>query len=177
MSHCDTWVRGAGKLTLVAEQDLTIGFSAACADHQSNAGENLLVSAKTDVEEDKESWWDESWSMSFQTWKRVLTIGVLAGALAAPTTPNAWGQGDGNRKVKNKVAPAYPELARRMRIAGVVKVQITVASNGVVKDAKLTGGHPLLANAVLEAVWKWRYEALPQASTENLEFRFSPNDQ
>ena len=76
---------------------------------------------------------------------------------------------------KFKVEPVYPELARRMGIRGVVKVQITIAPNGTVKDEKLVGGHPLLANAVLEAVKRWRYEARPQETTENLEFRFNPD--
>jgi len=76
---------------------------------------------------------------------------------------------------KARVEPVYPDLARRMGIRGVVKVKITIAPNGTVKDEKLVGGHPLLANAVLEAVKKWRYEASPQDTTENLEFRFDPD--
>src|SRR5690242_16176168 len=41
------------------------------------------------------------------------------------------------RKVKTRVSPAYPELARRMSIAGVVKVQVVVAPNGTVKNTKV----------------------------------------
>src|SRR6266403_1718676 len=48
------------------------------------------------------------------------------------------------RKAKSKVAPTYPELAKRMSIAGVVKVQVVVAPNGSVKTTKVVGGHPLL---------------------------------
>ena len=55
-------------------------------------------------------------------------------------------------------------------------MQVTVAPNGTVKDAKPVGGHPVLVNAVMDAVRKWRYEARPQESTENLEFRFDPNE-
>jgi len=68
----------------------------------------------------------------------------------------------------------YPELARRMNISGVVKVLVTVSANGSVKDAKLIGGHPVLANAALEAVKKWRFEVGPQESTGIVEFRFDP---
>jgi len=41
-----------------------------------------------------------------------------------------------------------------MNIMGVVKVEITVAPNGTIKNAKLIGGHPVLANAALDAVRK-----------------------
>ena len=114
--------------------------------------------------------------MSFQGLRRPLAVGLLLiGACAATIAPNAWGQ-ETTRKTKSKVAPGYPDLARRMKIAGVVKVQVIVAANGTVKDTKVIGGHPVLANAVLEAVKKWRFEAGPQDTTESLEFRFDPND-
>ncbi len=114
--------------------------------------------------------------MSFQSLKHVLGIGLLLiGGWTAIITPNAWGQEESARKAKNKVTPAYPELARRMKISGVVKVQVTVAPNGTVKNAKLMGGHPVLANAAMDAVRQWRYEAGKDETVENLEFRFSPD--
>jgi TonB family protein len=115
--------------------------------------------------------------VSFQGLKRGIAVGLLLVSGAATATmfaPNAWSQEEGTRKAKSKVQPTYPELARRMKISGVVKVQVTVAANGTVKDAKLLGGHPVLANAVLDAVKKWRYETAPQETTENLQFRFDP---
>jgi TonB family protein len=62
-----------------------------------------------------------------------------------------------------------------MNITGVVKILVTVSPNGSVKDAKLVGGHPLLANAALDAVKRWRYEAGPEETTGIVEFRFNPN--
>jgi TonB family protein len=100
---------------------------------------------------------------------------LLVGGCVVTRVPAAWGQEESSRKVKSKVAPAYPELARRMNISGVVKVEVTVAANGSVKNTKLVGGHPLLANAALEAIKKWRYEAGPQETTGIVEFHFDPN--
>lgn len=113
--------------------------------------------------------------MSNQNVNRFVAICVLslAGWVAMGGSP-AWGQEEINRTVKSKVAPVYPDLARRMNIAGVVKVQITVATNGSVKNAKLVGGHPVLANAALDAVKRWRFEAGPQESTGVVQFRFDP---
>src|ERR1700746_4236493 len=69
------------------------------------------------------------------------------------------------RKVKTRVSPAYPELARRMSIAGVVKVQVVVAPNGTVKSAKVVGGHPLLVNAAVDAIKKGRFEPASEENT------------
>jgi TonB family protein len=116
------------------------------------------------------------WAEYFMGRKLGLAVALLLfGGWAASIAPNAWGQEESNRKAKSKVTPSYPELARRMKIAGVVKVQIKVAPNGSVKDARLIGGHPVLADAALDAARKWRYETRSQETTENLEFRFDPN--
>ena len=74
-----------------------------------------------------------------------------------------------------KVSPVYPELARRMSISGVVKVQVVVAPNGSVKSTKVVGGHPLLVNAATDAIKKWRFEAASEETTGIVEFKFDPN--
>jgi TonB family protein len=102
---------------------------------------------------------------------------LLIGLASVVGTPNIWGQEQETiRKTKSKVEPMYPGLARRMKISGLVKVDVTVAANGTVKDAKVVGGHPVLANAVLDAVKKWRFEPAPQETTETLQFRFDPDE-
>lgn len=106
-----------------------------------------------------------------------LRAALLLIALAAVFTSSSLAQEQETiRKTKSKVEPMYPELARRMRISGVVRIDVTVAANGTVKDARLVGGHPVLANSVLDAVKKWRFEPGPQETTESLQFRFDPND-
>lgn len=114
--------------------------------------------------------------MSFRALTHWLVAGLLlVGGCVTTSAPLAWGQEEISRKVKSKVAPPYPELARRLNISGVVKVEVTVAANGSVKNTKLIGGHPLLAAAALEALKKWRYEAGPQETTGIVEFHFDPN--
>jgi TonB family C-terminal domain len=99
---------------------------------------------------------------------------LLLGGWAATGTRAAWGQEEINRAVKVRVAPVYPELARKMKIVGVVRVEITVSANGSVKSARLVGGHPVLANAALDAVKRWRFETASAESTGVVQFRFDP---
>jgi len=99
---------------------------------------------------------------------------VISGCLATGVCQTS-GQEEISRKAKFKVAPAYPDLARRMNITGIVKLQVTVAANGTVKSARLVGGHPVLANAALDAIKKWRFEPGPEDTTGIVDFHFSPN--
>jgi len=78
------------------------------------------------------------------------------------------------RKAKTKVLPVYPEVARRMSIAGTVRLAVVVAPNGTVKSEKPVGGHPLLVNAAMDAMKQWRFEAGPTESSGIVEFKFHP---
>lgn len=78
------------------------------------------------------------------------------------------------RRAKTKVQPEYPDLARRMEISGTVKVEVVVSPNGAVKEARVLGGHPVLAGAALAAAKKWRFEPAAAESTGVIDFRFQP---
>lgn len=100
---------------------------------------------------------------------------VLGGALAVPT--KSFGQDSNSesakRKVKTKVMPDYPPLARQMRVTGRVKIETTIAADGHVSNTRIVGGSPLLVNAALDAVKKWRFESAAKESTETIEFDFT----
>jgi len=79
------------------------------------------------------------------------------------------------RRAKSKVQPAYPDLARKMNITGTVKIEVVVAPNGTVKEAKVVGGHPVLAGAALDAIKKWRFEPAAVESSGVVDFKFEPH--
>jgi len=106
----------------------------------------------------------------------LLKTGTLVMAVALTIGATAFhGQDsstDAARRARSKVQPMYPELARKMNITGVVKVEVVIAPNGTIKEAKVVGGHPVLAGAAVEAVNKWRFEPAAAESTEVLDFKF-----
>jgi TonB family protein len=107
----------------------------------------------------------------------LLAVLAMATGMATVAVCAQDSDSDITRRAKTKVAPAYPDLARKMSIAGTVKVQVVVAANGTVKDAKVIGGHPLLATAALEAVKKWKFEPAGAESTGVVDFKFEPRQQ
>jgi TonB family protein len=78
------------------------------------------------------------------------------------------------RKLKNRVEPQYPDLARRNNISGSARVELLVATDGKVKDVKVLGGNPVLVQAAVTAVMKWKYEPAAEESTIVVKFDFSP---
>jgi len=114
---------------------------------------------------------------------RPLTHWLAVGLLlilgcAAGSGPVAWGQEpqEITRKLKSKIAPLYPELARRMNITGTVRLAVVVSPNGTVKSSKPVGGHPLLVSAAMDAIKRWRFEPAQMESSGVVEFKFQPQN-
>jgi len=110
---------------------------------------------------------------------RRTTAALFAALIVGATAPvNVKAQQSQNeefiRRAKTKVQPEYPELARKMNITGTVKVEVVVAPNGNVKDARVVGGHPVLAQSALDAAKKWHFEPASGESTGVIEFKFDP---
>ncbi|HTT25021.1 MAG TPA: energy transducer TonB [Candidatus Binatia bacterium] len=113
--------------------------------------------------------------MSQRITTAVLAVVSVVGTLGLQHIAAQTSQSDEiNRRAKTRVQPVFPELARKMSIGGTVKVEVTVAPNGTVKEARIVGGHPVLANAALDAAKKWRFEPAAAESTGVIEFKFEP---
>jgi TonB family protein len=96
-------------------------------------------------------------------------IAAAALVLAASNLPAQEG-----RKLLAGPTPPYPEMARRLHLYGTVKVQVTIAPDGHIKDTKILGGHPIFATSVEDTLKNWKYAPAPAESTAALEFNFKP---
>jgi TonB family protein len=78
------------------------------------------------------------------------------------------------RRLVERTAPGYPALARNLALAGVVRVEAVVSPEGSVKTVDVKGGHPILVQAAVNAVHKWKWEPAAHESRELIEVKFSP---
>ena len=104
-------------------------------------------------------------------WIRSFSVGLLALFFLVPNN-SSLAQATA-RKVKNKVEPVYPELAKKNNISGSARVELLVTPDGRVKDVKVLGGNPVLVQAVMAAVVKWKYEPAAEESTVVVKFDFA----
>ena len=79
-----------------------------------------------------------------------------------------------SRKALSNPVPAYPEVAKRMRLTGTVKVQIVIGADGRIKEKNFIGGHPILVNAVEDTLKNWKYAPASGETTTQLVFDFHP---
>lgn len=98
-------------------------------------------------------------------------IVALASNLVSAQSSTTVSSGS-ERKVASRVAPVYPELAKKMHIKGMVKVEAVVRPNGTVKSTRVLGGNPVLVDAALDAVGKWKFEPGQSETTEIVQLAF-----
>ena len=101
---------------------------------------------------------------------------ILGGALLAMTLSLGAVKlhAQEGRKVLSNPAPTYPEVARRLRLTGVVKVQVVIGTDGRIKEKNVIGGHPILVSAVEDTLKNWKYAPASGETTTQLEFNFRP---
>ena len=106
---------------------------------------------------------------------RSLTILFLVALLPVATSSTFAQDSDASEQARNvvrKVAPVYPDLAKRTHISGVVKLRATIAPDGSVKLIEPVGGNPVLIKAAKDAVTKWKYAPAHSETRELVELRF-----
>ena len=55
------------------------------------------------------------------------------------------------------INPAYDKNVKKQRMRGRIVLSVTIANDGTVKAASVVNGDPLVVDAALEAVRRWRY--------------------
>lgn len=78
-----------------------------------------------------------------------------------------------------KPTPEYSPIARQMKVTGRVEVEATVLPNGQVESVKVISGNPLLTQATVNAVKRWKFQPFtqngePTRALAQLSFEFRP---
>ena len=105
--------------------------------------------------------------------KAVLSGTVALSLIASMSWPSGAQESGGSRKVVRRVTPVYSELAKKSRLVGVVKLNVTVAQDGSVKAVRTIGGNAVLAASAEQAARQWKYEPLKKETTEAIAFSFN----
>ena len=101
----------------------------------------------------------------------LLSFGLIASAEIRVATDDAM------KAATKKTPPDYPPIARQLKIAGKVEVDVTIDADGNVENVKIVSGNAMLTQSVITAVKKWKFtpftqEGTPAKATAMLEFDF-----
>ena len=110
--------------------------------------------------------------MRVRVWKNAVLLAAAVLFWEAAAFPQSGATDESKRKVKTRVAPVYPDLAKRMNVYGKVKIEVVIAPDGRIKSTRVIGGHPLLTQACQDALKDWRFMPGPEETTQIMEFDF-----
>ena len=82
--------------------------------------------------------------------------------------------GNAERKLITRIEPVYPEDLRKRSIGGLVRLKVTISTNGSVEYIELLGGNPILAESAITAVKQWKYSAASPRTTLEVRIPFDP---
>jgi TonB family protein len=105
----------------------------------------------------------------------LITVALMAVTTGLATSQSSSASSEraaADRKVASRIAPNYPDLAKKMHIHGAVRVEAVVRPNGSVKSTRVLGGNPVLVDAALDAVGKWKFESAQNETTEIVQLVF-----
>jgi len=91
------------------------------------------------------------------------TVGGVVGGIPQPpppAPPQAPVRVGGDIKEPKRIVdakPVYPQIAQQAKIQGIVIIEAIIGKDGSVKEARVLRPVPMLDQAALEAVRKWKY--------------------
>jgi protein TonB len=96
----------------------------------------------------------------FRVGSLVVTVFLAAlflGAGLAQDAPKKVTKTEGLNAATTKVAPAYPAIAKQLKIEGAVELEALVTESGTVEKVNIVSGNPVLTRPASDAVKKWKY--------------------
>jgi periplasmic protein TonB len=92
----------------------------------------------------------------------LLTIAALfvVTAIGSAQTARKITQAEAMTAVITKIQPEYPALARQLKIAGSVDLDVLIAENGSVETVTPVSGNPVLTKPAAETLKKWKFKPI-----------------
>jgi periplasmic protein TonB len=87
-----------------------------------------------------------------------LVLATFAVSGFAQDAPKKVTKAEAMNAVVTKVQPAYPAVAKQLRVEGATELEATVSETGAVTAVKIISGNPILTAAAVESVKKWKFK-------------------
>lgn len=71
-------------------------------------------------------------------------------------------------------SPSYSPIAKQMRVAGDVEVEVSISKAGDVDNVKVVSGNALLTAPVVKTLKDWKFTPFASEAIAQLKFTFKP---
>jgi len=85
------------------------------------------------------------------------TLALASVAALAQDVEMKVARSDAMKAATSKVAPAYPSMAKQLRLEGDVEVEAHISETGSVESVKALTGNAVLVSAAVDAMKHWKF--------------------
>ncbi len=89
--------------------------------------------------------------------KRIGLLLLLAVAVFAADEGKRLTRAEAMSAAVDKVQPAYPALAKQLKVTGTVELEAVVSESGAVEKVNVISGNLILTKAGSDALMKWKF--------------------
>ena len=65
-------------------------------------------------------------------------------------------------RCRHQVQPEYPAVARQLKLAGDVELEVVITEEGVPENVRIVSGNPVLTKPCVEALKRWKFKPLTE---------------
>lgn len=87
----------------------------------------------------------------------IALFALLGSVVSAQDAPKKISKAEALGAVASRVQPAYPSIARQLKVQGTVELNVTVKENGSVAKVDIVSGNPMLTVAAADALKLWKF--------------------
>ena len=87
---------------------------------------------------------------------------IMAALGAGQGAPKKVTQTEALSAVVTKVQPAFPAMARQLKLSGSVELDVVIGESGAVESVTPISGNPVLTRPAAEALKKWKFKPFLQ---------------
>ena len=88
----------------------------------------------------------------------ILLFVLAVGCLFGQKEPKKLTRAEVLSAAVTKVQPEYPAVARQLKIAGEVDLEIDITEEGVPENVRILSGNPVLTKPCVDAMKRWKFK-------------------
>ena len=98
-------------------------------------------------------------------WAACAILVLMLPAVLFGQAPKRISSEEAREAAISKPAPAYPAIAKQLKMQGKAEVDVLIGESGSVEKVTPVSGNPVLTKAAQEAVQNWKFNPIKQGGS------------
>lgn len=98
-------------------------------------------------------------------WAACAILALLSSGVVFGASPKRISSDEARQAAVSKPAPAYPAIAKQLKMQGKVELDVFISESGSVEKVAAVSGNPVLTKAAQEALQNWKFNPIKEGDS------------